>query len=62
MALRKYLLTRVRGIAHVHIFLARWSADARAAAYAPGGVGHARAHLLRNEPCRSAAENLNCCD
>ena len=43
MALRKYLLTRVRGIAHVHIFLARWSADALAAAYAPGGVGHARA-------------------
>ena len=41
--LRKYLLTRVRGIAHVHILLARWSADARAAAYAPGGAGHALA-------------------
>jgi len=40
---RKYLLTRVRGIGHVHIFLARWSADARAAAYEPGGAGHARA-------------------
>ena len=43
MALRKYLLARVRAIAHVHIFLARWSADARVAFYASGGTGHARA-------------------
>ena len=43
MALRKYLLTRVRGIARVHVFLARWWADAREAAYAPGGAGYARA-------------------
>ena len=43
MARRKHLLARMRGIVHVHIFLARWWADARAAAYAPGGAGHARA-------------------
>ena len=43
MARRKHPLARMRGIAHVHIFLARWSADARAVAYVPGGAGHARA-------------------
>ena len=49
MVLRKYLLARLRAIAHVHIFIVRWSADARAAAYAPGGAGHARARVGNNE-------------
>ena len=50
MALRKYLLARVRAIARTRIslarvvyYLARWSADARAAAYAPGGTQGIRA-------------------
>ena len=34
---------RVRRIARVHIFLARWSADARLASYAPDGAGAKRA-------------------
>ena len=37
------VLARVRRIARVHIFLARWSADARLAAYAPDGAGAKRA-------------------
>jgi hypothetical protein len=51
MALRKYLLARLRAIAHVHIFIVRWSADARAAAYTrPGAQGmRARASFGNNE-------------
>ena len=58
---RKHPLARMRGIAHVHIFFARWSADARAAAYAPGGAGHARA-LASFETRRFAlpTAGLNC--
>ena len=40
-------MLRKRPSSRVHTFLARWGADARAAAYAPNGAGAKRARTTR---------------